>query len=300
MKHPSVFFALLAGVAIGCAPTTPNDTGTAEKKDDTTLAQNAAPETDPVAIKQPDTGPGMVGTEPAKPVEKKPTTESGGPAAAAPQTGGQQGGRQGGGRRGGNLFSMLGNEQLRTQIKAELKLTDDQIKEIQAVLPQQGQGGGAQQLTPEERQKQREELQKKIEAILTPAQTKRVKEIQLQMQGTRALSQPEVVKELGLSTDQVTKIEAALQAGRPQGGAQGGPQGGAQGGATQPATPPTPEERQKMMAAFTKAREEANKKALAVLTPSQKKKWDAMLGKKFELKMPEGGGASGAGMGTPR
>lgn len=39
-----------------------------------------------------------------------------------------------------------------------------------------------------------------------------------------------------------------------------------------------------------KLRAEADKKALAVLTPAQKTKWDAMLGKKLEFQMPQRGG----------
>lgn len=181
---------------------------------------------------------------------------------------------------------MLGNETARGLIKTELKLTDEQIKKLTALTPAQPAEGAAQP-TQEERQKQRDELQKKIAAILTPAQNTRVKEIQLQMQGTRALTSDEVVKELGLSEKQVADIEAARESGRPQGGGQ------------QPGgTPPTPEERQKMMEAITKAREESNKKVLAVLTPAQKAKWEKMLGKKFEMPMPQMGGGAPRGGGA--
>ena len=91
-------------------------------------------------------------------------------------------------------------------------------EKLQALAPQPG--GGQQDMTDEERAKQREELQKKINDVLNPAQEQRVKEIQLQMRGTRALTTDEVVKELGLSAKQVTDIEAALQVQRPQGGGQ--------------------------------------------------------------------------------
>jgi hypothetical protein len=106
----------------------------------------------------------------------------------------------------------------------------------------------------------------------------------LQLGGARALTQPDVAKELGLSEDQVKQIEAALEVPRPEGGAGGAAPGGGPGGGGF--------DREAMM----KAREEANKKALAVLTAAQQKKWTAMQGKKFELQMPQGGGGAGGSM----
>lgn len=44
-----------------------------------------------------------------------------------------------------------------------------------------------------------------------------------------------------------------------------------------------------------KLRAEGDKKALAVVTPAQKIKWDAMLGKKLEFQMPQRGGGGGGG-----
>jgi hypothetical protein len=294
MKHSSVLLALLAGVAIGCAPSTnPTDGGTAAKPADD---EKVASGTEPIPTTPSDTGPGMVGTVPTGPaptgVETKEPKQLTPPTAATGQQGGGQDGGQrggGGGRRGGfNIAMLLANEQARELIKAELKLTDDQITKLTALRPEPP-AQGAPQPTPEERQKQREEMQKKINDILTPAQEQRVKQIQLQMQGTRALTSEEVVKELGLSEKQVAEIEAAREAGRPQMG----------GGQQQGGTSPTPEERQKMIEQFQKAREEANKKVLAILTPAQRAKWEKMLGKKFEMPMTQMGGGQrgGGGMG---
>ena len=47
--------------------------------------------------------------------------------------------------------------------------------------------------------------------------------------------------------------------------------------------------------AFMKLRAEGDKKALAVVTPAQKIKWDAMLGKELEFQMPQRGGDGGGG-----
>jgi hypothetical protein len=294
MKN-TAFLALLAGLAIGCAPSsTPTDGGTAESKEAARLAQKD-PETG-MRLVQPnglpeglsvDEAPGGTTTDQG---EKPTEPQAQGSQPSSPPQGGQQpGGRQGGGRRGGgfNIAMMLGNEQVRALVQKELSLTDDQVTKLQALVPQPS--AGQQDMSDEERAKQREELQKKINDVLNPAQEQRVKEIQLQMRGTRALTTDEVVKELGLSAKQVTDIEAALEVQRPQGGGPGGAQ-------------PSDEDRQKMMEEFQKAREAANAKALAVLTPAQKSKWEKMLGKKFEMPMMGGfgGRAGGGGGAAPR
>lgn len=202
------------------------------------------------------------------------------------------GGQGGGPRRGGrglNVGMMVRNE----QFQKELKLTGDQIKKLEAAMPQQGQGGG-QQMSPEERQKLRAEIEAKVKAILKPEQQQRLRQIELQMQGPRALTQEPVAKELGLSSDQAKKIEAALQVQRPQGG--GGAAGtGPRGGGGAPGAPGAGGpgggfDRE----AFMKAREEANKKALAILTPAQQAQWEKMKGKPFVFQRPQGGPGGGA------
>ena len=202
-----------------------------------------------------------VDTDSAVEAEPTPPAAPGGAGrgrAAPPRRGG---GRQGG--RGVNLGFLLRNE----QVKKELGITADQANKIETAVPAQGQAGG-QDVTPEERQKQREEAQKKVEAILKPVQVQRLRQIELQTQGARALTVDRVAKALGLSADQVKKIEAALEVPRPQD------------------TPGGGFDRE----AFMKARAEADKKALALLTPAQKTKWDEMLGKKFTLIIPPRGG----------
>lgn len=299
MKNTALL-ALLAGLAIGCAPSsTPTDAGTAEKNDDTKVALNDMTQTEDEKLPE-GVMPGATTGETSAPEGAKPSdSQAQGSQPSAPPQGGPNGvpgagGRQGGqggfggGRRGGgfNIAMMLGNEQVRALVQKELSLSDDQVTKLQALAPQPG--GGQQDMTDEQRAKQREELQTKINDILNPAQEQRVKEIQLQMRGTRALTSDEVVKELGLSAKQVTDIEAALQVQRPQGGGPGGAQ-------------PSDEDRQKMMEEFQKAREAANAKALAVLTPAQKSKWEKMLGKKFEMPMMGGfGGRPGGGGAAPR
>ena len=136
MKN-TAFLALLAGLAIGCAPTsTPTDAGTAEKKDDTKVAQNdtgagqgQAESSVPEAVSNDQ-------LEPKAPADGEKKSETQGTQPSAPPQGGQQqggGGRQGGRRGGGfNIAMMLGNEQVRALVVKELSLSDDQVKKLQA------------------------------------------------------------------------------------------------------------------------------------------------------------------------
>ena len=121
------------------------------------------------------------------------------------------------------------------RVQKELKLTAEQVKSVQdslekvqekyreeiskvaggapggAVVPG-GAGGG---LDPEQlaalTQKVREENQKVIAGILKPEQVKRLKQIEVQFQGVRALQSEEVVNALDLTDDQKRR-------GRPRGG----------------------------------------------------------------------------------
>lgn len=272
MKH-SYLLALLAGVAIGCAPSTPNSGGgsASDSTQDGAIVKNDEQPVSPGAVNEA-TPPGQPtdGGQPGGPQTAPQNPQQGG-APVAPGGGNPRQGGGGGGRRGGLAF-LLRNEQIQT----ELKLTEDQIKKIEAATPE-----GLRDMEPEARDKAVAKMQEDIKAVLTPAQNRRVREISLQMQGPRALTQPDVAKELGLSAAQVAEIEKAIEIPRPEGG-QGAPQPG--GAGAQPGGGGFDRE------AFAKAREEANKKALAVLTADQKKKWEAMLGKKFELQMRQGGG----------
>ena len=295
MNKPTLFktaiAALVAAAAIGCAPSTaPANGGTADKPiDDGTKVSQKTPTSSALA---PDTASGAPSSTTTTTTQGATGVQTPGGGDAPPTAGGGQRGGGGGGR-GFGLGFLATND----QFKKELGITDEQAKKIQALIPARPQGGaaggaqaapagGGQQMTPEERQKQRDELETKIKAILTPAQKARIQEIQYQMMGARAFSNPDVVKALGITADQTKKIEA-LMPQRPQGGAPGGqaaPGGAAPGGGQQM----TPEERQKQ-------REETLNKVLAVLTQAQKAKWTKMTGKPFKFVMPQrpsGGGNS--------
>jgi hypothetical protein len=142
------------------------------------------------------------------------------------------------------------------------------------------------------------ELDKKAEAILTPAQQKRLRELDLQWRGPLALGDPKLAEEMQLTPQQRSSVNTTVQefrqtqmkamqqlfaAFRPNRGAPG-PDGGA-ANAPQPPQPPNPEEIQNRRIAVekdvAKARKAASDKALSLLTPEQAQHWQALQGKPF-------------------
>lgn len=186
---------------------------------------------------------------------------------------------QGQGRRGRG-FGGGGTTQLlrMPEVQKELKLEAAQIELLNALQRPQINRQEFQSLSPEQRRERfqqiRAEQEKKIAEILNKDQMTRLKQLQLQRQGVRALSQPEVANALKLSADQKSKIEAIRQEER---SALQGLRGNGQ----------SPEDRR---AAFEKIRatRQANEaKLLGVLTDAQKKQFEAMQGPKFTF--PERG-----------
>jgi hypothetical protein len=118
------------------------------------------------------------------------------------------GGRQGG-RGGGNSIAGLLR---RADVQADLQLTDDQKAKI-AALPapaRRARGQNATPPTPEEQEAARAqalETTKQAEAILTPEQTHRVREIRIQLAGERAVLMGEVQTALGVSAEQKAKLK---------------------------------------------------------------------------------------------
>jgi len=169
-------------------------------------------------------------------------------------------------------------------------------------------------MTPEQRQAQRQqitekmrttftgftgELDQRTEAVLTPAQDKRLHELDLQWRGPLALLDPKVSESMGLTPEQNSKLNALLQNLREaQGQARQAafqgfrpPNNGAAQGNARP-QPPTPAEMQARMreaqerlrlaeADVAKTRKTLDAKALAVLTPDQQARWQALQGRPF-------------------
>lgn len=166
--------------------------------------------------------------------------------------------------------------------------------------------GGGQPPTEEERaQFEQQRLERarqekaKLAEILLPHQMQRLTEIYIQVAGVAALQDEDIAKELGITDAQkgaITSIrEANREAMRGQFGPPGG--GGQPGEGDREAFAARMREAQAKMDEVRKA---GDAKILAILTPEQKAKLEAMKGAKFDL--PEealragfGGGQGGFG-----
>jgi Spy/CpxP family protein refolding chaperone len=218
------------------------------------------------------------------------------------QGGGRRGqgggmGMMGGGMMGGGgIAGLLQNE----KVQKEIELTAEQKEKIQKIGTEAREAmrskmGDMQNLSQEERRAKFQEMrkdmeeaaaqtEKKIEGALLPNQVKRIKEIQLQVQGIRALANADVQKELGLTDDQKAKLKAIDEEaakGRPQ---------------FTPGQRPSQEDFQKMR----DARTETEKKLTDVLTDEQKKKLEEMKGEKFDTSGLRGGFGGQGGQGGGR
>ena len=135
------------------------------------------------------------------------------------------GGGGGGGARGG--FGM-GN--LKEDIEADLKITDEQRTKLEVIRDENqkrmmemftgGGGGGANgggggggrgfQISDEQRkqmEKAQEETVKKVNEVLTPAQQSRIKQIGYQIGGAGMYANEGIQKDLGITAEQKAKID---------------------------------------------------------------------------------------------
>ncbi len=216
---------------------------------------------------------------------------------------GQGGGGFGGGMRGGMFGSGLAGLLQIQEVEAAVKLEDAQKTELreareatQAELaklrpaPREGGNrGGFQPPSDEDRKKMeeiREEAEKKLAEILDPVQFNRLLGIFAQQNTLQGLAHKLVAKEIGLSDDQVAKVKEIQE----EVGAKNRElmSGGGGGGFN-------PEIRDKM----TAAREEAETKALALLSQEQKDKFEALKGEKVDIRFGGGRGQGGPGQGGP-
>ena len=170
-------------------------------------------------------------------------------------------------------------------VQADLGLTADLKSKLATALPERGQGGGAgggnpRDMTDEQRQKWMEERRarqaeddKKIAGLLDAKQLARLKQIRVQALGAGVLMDETIAKELGITDDQVSKMQSAMQELRGQGQGGGGN--------------------------FAEMRAKMTAKAMEILTADQKAKLEAMKGPAFDLSKLQmrgpGGGRPGAG-----
>ncbi len=170
-------------------------------------------------------------------------------------------------------------------VQADLGLTADLKSKLATALPERGQGGGAgggnpRDMTDEQRQKWMEERRarqaeddKTIAGLLDAKQLARLKQIRVQALGAGVLMDETIAKELGITDDQVSKMQSAMQELRGQGQGGGGN--------------------------FAEMRAKMTAKAMEILTADQKAKLEAMKGPAFDLSKLQmrgpGGGRPGAG-----
>jgi hypothetical protein len=113
-------------------------------------------------------------------------------------------------------------------------------------------------------------------AILTPSQSERLKQIQLQRAIAAALAQPELIKALDISEEQLAKIRPLSERIGEKRLAELHDLDGL-----------TPKERRKksieLSKEWDKAQAEANKLALDVLTPEQRAKLEKFVGKEIDV-----------------
>jgi len=198
-------------------------------------------------------------------------------AVAAAQPPGRGGGM---GRMGGGITAAMLLRQ--EPVQKELGLSAAQIGKIASDLaeaPPPG-GGNPRDMTDdqrrawmEQRTKAQAEEDKKVGTILDAKQAARLKQIRVQALGGRALMDDAVVKELGVTEDQVAKAREAMMEVM---------QGGRDGG--NPA-----DMRQKLV-----------DKMNTILTADQKAKLEALKGPAFDvstlqMRGPGGGGRRGGG-----
>lgn len=220
-------------------------------------------------------------------------------SAAWAQGQGGRGGRGGFGGFGGGgagASTLLRSE----QVQKELKITDEQKGKLDALREEARGGGGGgrggfqnlQNASDEEREKivaemrkRAEERDKKAEAVLNPEQTKRLKEISLQVReqvGESGIADPEIGKELKLTDDQKASVKTIQDESRKQMQGLRGQGGG---------------DREERMKKMTEIRKATNEEYLAILTDDQKAQFAAMKGAKFEIDLASlfQGGPGGRG-----
>lgn len=204
------------------------------------------------------------------------------PGQGGDRSGGPQG--FGGGMAGGGASLAL-----REDVRKELGLTDKQVESLRTklreLMPQPGPNGDRPQVNPEEIAKKTEAA---IKSVLTPAQQKRLQELQLQRTGPSALADKTIAAKVGISEETRAKIEKMVQDHRQKVRQQFSSQ------------PSSQEEAQKRQEEMRKSREKLQADILALLTPDQKAKWESLLGKPFEFQQRRGGGAGGGTLMTPR
>jgi hypothetical protein len=190
---------------------------------------------------------------------------------------------------GGMLIPLAQNEKVQKDLEIvadqKTKLAALNVRDIYTSLPQD--------LPPEERgAKMLEAVMKKLGEILLPKQLDRLKQIQLQAEGAMALSNPEVVKALKITTEQQDKMKPISEEGQTK-----------LREARRGLRDLSEAERPAKMAEIQKMTKELGDKLLEVLTSDQRAQLDKMKGEKIDIDfstlMGPGGRGGRGGPGGP-
>jgi Spy/CpxP family protein refolding chaperone len=221
----------------------------------------------------------------------------GGAALAQGPGGGRRGGPGGFGGFGGGPMGLL----MMPEVQQELKLQQAQIDLLQGLRQQRGGPGGGGQggpdfrnMSPEERERffaaRQQEQRKQIGEILDANQMKRLRQLEIQREGARALNRPDVADELKLTQAQRQQVRTALDGERE---AMRQAFAGFQPGGE----PPSQEQRQQAFQRMQDTRTATDAKLNAVLTAPQKTQFQQMKGAAFQFPQPRFGPGGPGGPG---
>jgi Spy/CpxP family protein refolding chaperone len=205
---------------------------------------------------------------------------------AAPQAWAQ---RQGGGFGGmGNLAGALVGLMSQKSVQDELKVSEEQAKQISALTEKQREVlGGLRDLDQDERRKKLEEQmtanKAAIAGILKEDQLKRLNQISLQLRGGRAFGEAEIAEALHLTSEQKDQVRTIQQ------DAQSQTRELRQGG-----------DRTEVQSKLQAVRKSTGEKLMGILTSEQQGKWKELTSEPFkgELAQPGFRGRSRAGAGA--
>jgi hypothetical protein len=251
-------------------------------------------------------------------------TTAGAVLAQAPPPGGGPGGPRPGGFGGFGGFGGGGLAGLAMipEVQKELKLDEAQIDFIEGMRPQRGPGGfgapppggqpGAQPrsggVAPapggpggfnfdefrKRMEEQRIQQDKQLAEILDAKQMARLKQLDLQRTGIRALDRKDVQDGLKLTPDQRKSVTDSLTSER-----EGTMKLFQSAPRPEPGQFPDPAQFQKTMQQMQEMRTATDTKLTKILTPAQSKQWTALQGTPFKFPQPRFPGFPGA-PGAPR
>jgi len=186
------------------------------------------------------------------------------------------------GPRGGMMGGQTGVALLANKsVQKELKLSDEQIEKADKAATEmrekmQEKFSELRDLDQQERQEKMQSLMKEMsteskkaaDGILKPEQTKRLTQIQYQVMGFGAFSDPDVQAKLKMTDEQKNKVKDLQEESMTQ---------------MRDLREQFQNDREGAMKKMTEMRTELANKATAMLSDDQKKSWKELTGEKFEF-----------------